>query len=224
MKYKVMIIEDDEVIASTLKRQLGNWDLEGIIADDFKNILEELIACDPALVLIDISLPYYNGYKWCEDIRKISKVPIIFISSMSDNLNIVMAMNMGADDFVVKPFNVDVLIAKILALLRRSYDYKVNSDLKEYKGLILDVGASLLYYNDQKVELTKNELKIMIVLFDNHGRIVSREQLMQKLWESDYYVDDNTLSVNMTRIRKKLESIKAYDVIKTKKGQGYIID
>lgn len=224
MKYKVMIIEDDEVIASTLKRQLGNWDLEGIIADDFKNILEEFIACDPALVLIDISLPYYNGYKWCEDIRKISKVPIIFISSMSDNLNIVMAMNMGADDFVVKPFNVDVLIAKILALLRRSYDYKVNSDLKEYKGLILDVGASLLYYNDQKVELTKNELKIMIVLFDNHGRIVSREQLMQKLWESDYYVDDNTLSVNMTRIRKKLESIKAYDVIKTKKGQGYIID
>ena len=224
MKYKVMIIEDDEVIASTLKRQLGNWDLEGIIADDFKNILEEFIACDLALVLIDISLPYYNGYKWCEDIRKISKVPIIFISSMSDNLNIVMAMNMGADDFVVKPFNVDVLIAKILALLRRSYDYKVNSDLKEYKGLILDVGASLLYYNDQKVELTKNELKIMIVLFDNHGRIVSREQLMQKLWESDYYVDDNTLSVNMTRIRKKLESIKAYDVIKTKKGQGYIID
>ena len=224
MKYKIMIVEDDEIIAGSLKRQLENWDFTVGFINDFKSVISEFMAFGPDLVILDISLPYYNGYKWCNDIRKVSAVPIIFLSSMSDNMNIVMAMNMGADDFINKPFNFQVLIAKIQALLRRTYDYQISNDHLEYKGVLLDIGAAMLYFQDTKCELTKNDVRIMKVMFENKNKVVSRELLMQRLWESDYYVDDNTLSVNMTRIRKKLELLKAPFAIKTKKGQGYLLD
>lgn len=224
MKYKILIVEDDEIIAGSLKRQLENWDFAVGLIDDFKMVMTEFAAFDPDLVILDISLPYYNGYKWCSDIRQVSEVPIVFLSSVSDNMNIVMAMNMGADDFINKPFNFQVLVAKIQALLRRTYDYQVSNDYLEYKGAMLDIAANVLYFEDLKCELTKNEMRIMKVMLENKNKVVSRELLMQRLWENDYYVDDNTLSVNMTRIRKKLELIRAPFVIRTKKGQGYLLD
>ncbi|HBA98083.1 MAG TPA: DNA-binding response regulator, partial [Lachnospiraceae bacterium] len=162
-----------------------------------------------------------NGYYWCSEIRKISKVPVIFLSSAFDNMNIVMAMNMGADDFIAKPFDLDVLVAKVQAMLRRTYDFRGQTSLLEHNGVILNLEETTLVYNSQKIELTKNEYKILQVLMGNKGKVVSRDSLMEKLWESDSYVDENTLSVNINRLRKKLAGIGLIDFILTKKGTGY---
>lgn len=193
------------------------------MAEDLSQIMIEFAAFDPQLVLMDIRLPFYNGYYWCTEIRKVSKVPVIFLSSVADNMNIVMAMNMGGDDFIPKPFDLEVLTAKIQALLRRSYDFAGSSSMLEHKGAVLKLLDASLIWNGQQIELTKNELKILQTLMEHKEKIVSREELMEKLWESDAYVDENTLSVNVNRLRKKLSSVGLDDFILTKKGIGYRI-
>ena len=216
-------MEDDETIARLIKKHLEKWEYEVSTVQDFGNVLGEFAVCDPQLVLLDIRLPFYNGHYWCTQIRQVSKVPIIFLSSVSDNKNIVMAMNMGADDFIPKPFDLEVLTAKVQALLRRSYDFAGSSSMLEHKGMLLNLSDATLLYQEQKVELTKNELKILQTLIENKMQVVTRETLMTRLWESDMYVDENTLSVNVNRLRKKLTSIGLEDSILTKKGIGYQI-
>lgn len=221
--YKILIIEDDRVIAQAIQKQITTWGYEAELIRNFRKVLETFVEFDPQLVLLDISLPFYNGYHWCSEIRKVSKVPIIFLSSNSDNMNIVMAMNMGADDFIAKPFDLNVLIAKIQALLRRTYDFTGNSNLLEHGGLLLNCNDTTVSYEGKRQELTKNEFRILQLLMEQHGSVVSRESLMQTLWESDDFIDDNTLTVNVTRLRRKLESLGLQDYIRTKKGLGYII-
>lgn len=221
--YRIFLVEDDETIARLIKKHLEKWEYEISTVQDFGNVLGEFAACDPQLVLLDIRLPFYNGYHWCTQIRQVSKVPIIFLSSVSDNMNIVMAMNMGADDFIPKPFDLEVLTAKVQALLRRSYDFAGSSSMLEHKGMLLNLSDATILYQEQKVELTKNELKILQTLIENETQVVTRETLMTRLWESDMYVDENTLSVNVNRLRKKLTSIGLEDSILTKKGIGYQI-
>lgn len=222
--YKLLIVEDDAVIAETIKQHMQSWGYEAVCVEDFREVLQTFVAQNPQLVLMDISLPSYNGYHWCDEIRKISKVPIIFISSVTDNMNIVMAVNMGGDDFVAKPFDLNVLQAKVQALLRRTYDFAGDSQLMEHRGMIFDTGKGLVAYEDARVELTKNEMGILRTLLEQKGRIVTRDKLMERLWESDNFIDDNTLTVNVARLRKKLEEIGICDMIKTRKGIGYVVD
>ena len=221
--YRIFLVEDDETIARLIKKHLEKWEYEVSTVQDFGNVQGEFAVCDPQLVLLDIRLPFYNGHYWCTQIRQVSKVPIIFLSSVSDNMNIVMAMNMGADDFIPKPFDLEVLTAKVQALLRRSYDFAGSSSMLEHKGMLLNLSDATILYQEQKVELTKNELKILQTLIENKTQVVTRETLMTRLWESDMYVDENTLSVNVNRLRKKLTSIGLEDSILTKKGIGYQI-
>ena len=222
--YKIYIVEDDSSIASAIKQQAEMWDFTVKVAQDFRNILAEFASFSPHIVLLDISLPFFNGYHWCSEIRKVSKIPILFISSASDNMNIVMAINMGGDDFIAKPFDLEVLTAKIQALLRRSYDFTAHNNLLEHRGAVLNTNDTTLTYHSAKLDLTKNDYRILLTLMENKGKVISRETLMVKLWESDEYIDENTLTVNMTRLRRKLESIGLDDFITTKKGIGYIIE
>ncbi len=221
--YKIFVIEDDCVISSEIQSHLQKWGYEVKVTDDFSDIMSQFSKYAPQLVLMDIVLPFYNGYYWCSEIRKVSKVPIIFLSSAGDNMNIVMAMNMGGDDFITKPFDLEVLSAKVQAMLRRSYAFQSQTSLLEHKGVILNISDASLWYQDKKVELTKNEFKILQILFENMGNTVSREQIMKRLWDNECFVDDNTLTVNMTRMRKKLEEIGIVNLIQTKKGMGYKI-
>lgn len=224
MKYRLMIIEDEEGIASAIKNQAEMWGMDVLPTADFRDIMKDFASFDPHIVLMDISLPFYNGYYWCEEIRRVSKVPIIFISSAGDNMNIVMAMSMGADDFIAKPFDMSVLMAKIQAMLRRTYDFTVSSSVIEHRGVILNTANSTVIYNGNKTELTKNEYRILLTLLENREKTVSREKLMEALWKTESFVDENTLSVNVNRLRKKLESIGAPDFIVTKFGVGYIVE
>ena len=219
--YKIFLVEDDETIAKMVKNHLKKWDYEVRIAQKFDRIMAEFADYEPQLVLMDIGLPFYNGYHWCTQIRKVSNVPVVFLSSAADNMNIVMAVTMGADDFIAKPFDMQVLTVKIQAILRRSYDFAGNSSVLEHKGAMLNISEAELSYEGESLELTKNELKILQTLFENKASIVTRDTLMTKLWESDTYVDENTLSVNVNRLRKKLASIGLSDFIITKKGIGY---
>ena len=218
-----MIVEDDAGIAHGIEKLLSSWDLETMCISDFRHIMNDFSTYDPHLVLLDISLPFYNGFYWCRKIREVSQTPIIFISSASDNMNIVMAMNMGGDDFIAKPFDGNVLIAKVQAMLRRTYDFAQSAPLIEHRGAILNTGDNSLVYNDQKIELTKNEYRILLCLMKNKGQVVSREKLMMTLWETDDFVDENTLTVNINRLRKKLEKWGLPDFITTKFGVGYLI-
>ena len=219
--YKIMLIEDDPVIAGQLAEFLKSWNYEVVLAVDYTAILTEFCRELPQLVLLDIGLPYYNGYYWCEQIRKVSKVPIIFISGQADNMNIIMAVNQGGDDFIAKPFDLSVLAAKVSALLRRTYDFGESSSFMEYQGFILNLAEARLLYQERSVELTKNEYRILQTLFEAGGSLVSREEMMRRLWESELFIDDNTLTVNMTRLRKKLEKEQIPEIIETKKGIGY---
>ena len=221
--YRILIVEDDRGIAESIREQANMWGFTAKCAAKFSNIMEEFAAFDPQLVLLDISLPFYNGYHWCAEIRKVSKVPVIFISSASDNMNIVMAMNLGADDFISKPFDGSVLMAKIQALLRRTYDFGANVPVLEHRGALLDTGENSLVFGDEKITLTKNEYRILLCLMENKGKVVSREKLMERLWETDSFVDENTLTVNVNRLRKKLDAAGLKDFIATKFGVGYII-
>ena len=222
--YKILLVEDDEIISKSIKQYLENWDFEVKQARDFKNITNEFNKCNAHIVLLDLILPFYDGFYWCKEIRKISNVPIVFVSSASDNMNIVMAVNMGGDDFISKPFNVSVLLAKIQAILRRTYDMPNGISILEHKGIILNLNDFTLSYRDKSMELTKNEFRILETLLVNKGKIVSRDTLMMKLWQDDNYVEENTLTVNVTRLRKKLEDLGIDDFIKTKVGCGYIIE
>lgn len=218
---KIMIVEDDEVISSTLKKHLEKWNFEVYVVEDFEHVMEVFLDYQPTLVLLDISLPFYNGYHWCQEMRKVSEIPIIFISSTNENMNIVMAMNMGADDFINKPFDLNVITAKIQAMIRRTYSFSKQFHILTYKELILNLLEATVSYHDQVIELTKNELKIMQMLFEKAETYVSRDELMIELWQSDQFVDDNTLSVNMNRLRKKLDDFGLDSLIQTKKGIGY---
>ena len=222
--YKIMLVEDDNVICDEISSLLIRWGYEVQSVADFTSVTAEFADFSPQLVLMDISLPFYNGYYWCSEIRKLSRTPIMFVSSSSDNINIVMAMNMGGDDFISKPFSPDVLAAKIQALLRRSYDFQPLSSLLEHKGAILNLADTTLTVGQNKVELTKNEFRILQLLFEKKGSVVPREEIMKRLWNSDCFIDDNTLTVNMTRLRKKLEEAGAVDFISTKKGIGYLMN
>ncbi|WP_426350251.1 response regulator transcription factor [Alloiococcus sp. CFN-8] len=222
--YRVLIIEDDRVIAEAIKKHIEGWGYEARATENFQEVLSEFSSFEPHLVLVDVMLPFYNGFYWCGEIRKVSKVPIIFISSASDNMNIVMAVNMGGDDFITKPFDLNVLMAKMQAILRRTYDFGGNGAELRHRGAVLNKDDATLTYKDQRLELTKNDYKILYILMENKGRIISRDTLMNRLWETDYYVDENTLSVNVTRLRKKLDSLGLIDFITTKKGMGYIIE
>ena len=222
--YKIFLVEDDDVIASAIAKYIDSWGWEARRAQDLTRVLDEFSAFSPHWVLLDIGLPFRNGYHWCSEIRRLSQVPIIFLSSASDNMNIVMAMNMGGDDFIAKPFDLEVLAAKIQALLRRTYDFNAAPPLLEHRGAVLDTGDNTLSYNGNRLELTRNEYRILQVLLEHKNRTVSRETLMQKLWETDSFVDENTLTVNMARLRRKLEGIGLEQFIHTKKGIGYLIE
>lgn len=222
--YKLMIVEDDRGIAEAVKKQAESWGLEALAVSNFSGVMDEFARFEPHIVLLDISLPFYNGYHWCGEIRKVSKVPVIFISSASDNMNIIMAMNMGADDFIAKPFDQSVLIAKIMALLRRSYDFAPSKNILTHKGAALDPGAGVLNYDGERIELTKNESRILLCLMESKGQTVSRERLMERLWETDSFVDENTLTVNVNRLRKKLDKAGLSGFITTKFGVGYMIE
>ncbi|NMB21404.1 MAG: response regulator transcription factor [Firmicutes bacterium] len=219
--YRILIVEDDLVIAMTMEKHIKGWGYDVECVTDFEDVLSHFVTFDPQLVLLDISLPFYNGYHWCSEIRKHSKVPIIFISSASDNMNIVMAMNMGGDDFIAKPFDLSVLTAKVQAMLRRTYDFAGQTHLLEHRGVILNTDDASISYKGQRTDLTRNEYKILKMLMENSGKVISRDSLMTMLWETDSYVDDNTLTVNVTRLRRKLTTLGLEDFITTKKGMGY---
>lgn len=222
--YRIFLVEDDRGIADAIAAQTALWDMETVCVKDFRNVMAEFSTCAPQLVLLDIALPFYDGYHWCREIRNVSRVPVIFISSAADNMNIVMAMNMGADDFIAKPFDQSVLMAKINALLRRTYDFGGSASVLEHHGALLNIGNSTLTYAGEKIELTKNEYRILLGLMQSKGRTVSREKLMELLWESDEFVDDNTLTVNIGRLRKKLDAAGLSDFITTKHGAGYLVE
>lgn len=222
--YKMLIVEDDPMIADEVAAQIAPWGIEAKKADDLRNVMQVFAKFQPHIVLLDISLPFFNGYHWCEQIRAVSKIPVIFISSASDNMNIVMAMNLGADDFVSKPFDMNVLTAKVRALLRRTYDFGASVPLLEHKGAILNTGDGSLSVNGEKISLSKNEYRILLCLMENKGKTVSREKLMERLWQTDQFIDENTLTVNVNRLRKKLDAAGLADFIETKFGVGYIVD
>ena len=222
--YQIMIVEDDATMAEMMKRQLEAWGHQVHVAEQFQDILGEFTACAPHMVLMDIMLPFFNGYHWCSAIRAISNVPVIFISSASDNMNIVMAMNMGGDDFVAKPFELPVLTAKIQALLRRAYDFAAPTTLLRCGDAVLNTADGSLQVKGQRVELTRNEWKILQLLLEQKGKVVSRQVLMTRLWESDAFIGENTLTVNVTRLRKKLEQAGLPGLIRTKKGVGYVVE
>ena len=222
--YRIMMIEDDPMIAKAVRETLTSWGMEVYCVEDFRNVMTEFTSFAPQLVLLDISLPFYNGYHWCQEIRRVSKVPVIFLSSAADKMNIIMAVNMGADDFIAKPFDLNILTAKVQALLRRTYDFGKETNLLEHQGAILDTSSGVFNYQGQRVELTKNEWRILQVLMENKGKAVSRDTLMTRLWESDSFIDDNTLTVNVTRLRRKLEDVGLDHFIRTKKGVGYLVE
>lgn len=222
--YRIFIAEDDDGIANAMMKHLREWDFDVRRAENYRGVLSEFAEFSPHIVLLDISLPFYNGFYWCGEIRKTSKCPIMFISSAADNMNIVTAMTIGADDFIAKPFDLGVLVAKIQALLRRSYDFAADVGTIEVRGAVLNTGDATLSLNGSRIDLTKNEYRILETLFESKGKVVTRETLMNRLWETDCYVDENTLSVNVMRLRKKLDRAGISGLITTKVGMGYIIE
>ena len=222
--YRIFIVEDDPVIVSALCAHMEKWGFECRGVEDFRKVTEEFAAYAPHLVLMDISLPFYDGYHWCAEIRKLSKTPMIFLSSAAENMNILMALSAGADDFVQKPFDLSVLLAKVQALLRRTYDFgQATPTLLSHEGLLYNPADGTVEFQGKTVPLSKNESRILGVLLRHKGETVSRENLMNALWETDCFVDENTLTVNVTRLRRRLESIGAPDMIQTRKGVGYLI-
>ena len=218
---KIFIVEDDLVIAESLANELSKWNYEVHVVDNFEKIMEDFRRVEPQLVLLDINLPTLNGFHWCQEMRKVSHVPIMFISSRTDNMDQIMAIQMGGDDFIEKPFNLSLTVTKIQALLRRTYDLAVSNNEVTVKNCKLVVDEATLYHEDESVQLSFTELQILNMLFRNEGKYVSRTALIEKCWESENFIDDNTLAVNMTRLRKKLQSIGVVDLIETKKNVGY---
>lgn len=222
--YRILLVEDDPGIAQAVCAHLRQWELDARCVQNFRAVMEEFTAFDPQLVLLDVSLPFYDGYHWCREIRKVSRVPVVFVSSAADNMNIVMAMNMGGDDFITKPFDLSVLMAKIQAVLRRTYDFGALSPILEHRGAVLNTADASLTVQGARVELTKNDYRILQTLLERKGSVVSRDTLMEKLWETDSFVDENTLTVNIARLRKKLDAAGLEGFITTKKGLGYLVE
>ena len=222
--YRLLIVEDDFGIANEMKAWVEKWDMEALIAENFREVTAEYARFQPHIILLDITLPFYDGYYWCREIRKISNVPIVFLSSAADNMNIIMAMNMGADDFVAKPFDRNVLMAKIQALLRRSYDFAGTVPVLEHRGAFLNMGDNTLTFGEARIPLTQNEYRILLCLMESKGSVVSREKLMERLWETEQFVDENTLTVNVNRLRKKLDAAGLEHFIQTKFGVGYLVE
>lgn len=221
---KIMIVEDDEIIKSSLKTELEKWGYEVYCLENLNNVVAEFQSEKPQLVLLDIVLPFFNGYYWCQEIRKISKVPIIFISSKNENMDIVMAMQFGGDDYITKPINLDVTIAKIQAMLRRSYNFVNDIDYLSFGKIQLILSEAKVDFSGMNVDLTKTEMMILESLFKEQGGVVSREKIMDRCWQGDNFIDDNTLAVNVTRLRKKLSSIGLDGLVMTKKGYGYYLE
>ena len=221
--YRILIVEDDPGIAEAIAQQAKKWDLDVRCVQNFRAVIEEFSEYNPHLVLLDISLPFFNGYHWCGEIRKISNVPILFISSASDNMNIVMAMSRGGDDFIAKPFDLNVMMAKIQAVLRRTYEFGGQTELLEHRGALLNLSDGTLSFEGNRIDLTKNEYRILKLLLEHRGGVVSRDAIMECLWETDNFIDDNTLTVNVARLRKKLDQAGLKDFISTKKGAGYLV-
>ncbi|MEJ8736966.1 response regulator transcription factor [Erysipelotrichaceae bacterium HCN-30851] len=220
---RIMIIEDDEVLGNQIQSFLQSWGYYPIQARNFQNILQEFQKTLPHLILMDINLPYYDGFYWCSKIRETSTVPIIYISSRNDDKDKIMAIAQGGDDYVEKPFHLELLKAKIEAILRRTYKYTVNHTIYLQSDLAYESHTSTLYHRNQKIELTKLENKVLSVLIEHRGVIVSRNQLMDALWNTNEFISDNTLNVLISRLRSKLKDICDDEVIYTKKGQGYYI-
>ena len=221
---KIMIVEDETTIRELISEELQKWQFEAIGTTDFNDVLDDFQEENPQLVLMDINLPVYDGYYWCQKIREVSKVPIIFISSRSTNMDMIMAMNMGADDFVTKPFQIDVLIAKINALLRRSYNYSdTDSEVLSHNGITLNVDNGRMEIKGEMIDLSKNEYRLLYLLMKKHGKILTREKLLRALWDDERFVDDNTLTVNINRLRKKIEQAGIAGYIETKVGVGYMV-
>lgn len=223
-RYKLFLVEDDEAICQSLVRQLEGWGYEVCPVQQFDRVLEEFEQLHPDLVLMDVSLPFFNGYHWCSQIRQQSRLPILFLSSAGDDMNLVMAINMGADDFVAKPFRIEVLVAKIQALLRRAYSFGAEPQTLRAGSLVLDLSDAAVLVNGVRQNLSKNEYGILRILMERKGRTVSREEIIQRLWQSESFIDDNTLSVNIARLRKTLQSLGAGDCITTRKGMGYQLE
>ena len=221
--YRIFLVEDDGTLCSLVKKHLESRGYEVTAAEDFSDVMGEFVRVRPQLVLLDLKLPFFNGFHWCDEIRRVSQVPVIFLSSAADNMNMVMAMSRGADDFIAKPFHLEVLSAKVQAILRRAYSFGAGANLLEHDGVILNLGSSTLDYQGKTLDLTKNELRILNLLFSRSGQVVARDAIMQMLWENDDFVDDNTLTVNINRLRRKLESAGLKNMIVTKKGQGYMV-
>lgn len=221
--YRIFLVEDDEMLCSLVKRHLESWGYEVTAAENFSDVMGEFVKTKPQLVLLDLKLPFFNGFHWCDEIRRVSQVPVIFLSSAADNMNMVMAMSRGADDFIAKPFHLEVLSAKVQAILRRAYSFGSGANLMEHGGAVLNLGSGTLSYQGKTLDLTKNELRILNLLFSHAGQVVARDTIMQMLWENDDFVDDNTLTVNINRLRRKLESAGLEGMIVTKKGQGYMV-
>lgn len=219
--HSIFIVEDDFVIRTALTKELSKWGYQVHGVDEFDQVLTEFTRLNPQLVILDITLPFFNGYYWCQEIRKLSKVPILFLSSRDQAMDIVMSINMGADDFITKPFEMPILVAKVQSLLRRSYEFLGTSDWIDVQGVTLHLKSSHLTYQGQTMDLTKNEFQILRILFEQAGNYVSRDDLMKGLWNSNLFIDDNTLSVNIARLRKKLDDLGIENFISTKKGIGY---
>ena len=221
--YRIFLVEDDSVIAGEMKRVIDSWGFETKCAEDFRSVLEEFSDFDPHLVLLDLALPFYNGYHWCAEIRRTSSVPILFISSAADNMSMVMAINMGADAFIAKPVDMNVLVAQIKAVLRRCYDYVEQVPTYTCRGAVFHPADATMEYQGQRLSLTKNDCRILQTLLEHKGSLVSRDTLMMRLWETDSFIDENTLTVNIARLRRKLDGLGLTDLIVTKKGMGYML-
>ncbi len=222
--FTIMIVEDDPTIARLLAEGLRKWGYRAFVCDDLGDVESVFRHSEPHLTLMDCTLPSFSGYYWCERIRRFSTAPIVFISSNTGSMDMVMAMSMGGDDFITKPFDMDVVVAKIGALLRRTYDFADAKAALVHRGATLDAGQSVLWYDGHKLELTKNECRILLTLMEHKGAVVGRDTLMQRLWDSDCFIDDNTLTVNVARLRKKLDDLGLADFIATRKGQGYLLE
>lgn len=220
-KIKILIVEDDESIAAVLKKSLEQWCFTVRCTQNFSNIIEEFKEYKPKLVIMDIGLPFFNGYHWCSEIRALSHIPIIFLSSHNDKMDIVMAMQMGGDDYIEKPFDIDITVAKIQAVIRRAYRFTASMGEIDFAGTLLNVNTLMLSYENKTILLTANEIKILKALYLAQGGFVTREKIMDILWQNNQFVDDNTLSVNITRLRKKLAGIGLLNFIENKKGLGY---
>lgn len=222
--YHILVIEDDRPMAEEIARLLSGWRYQVSLVQDFTQIVEETASLNPQIILLDINLPYFDGFYWCKKLREVTKVPIIFLSSRESSMDVVMAMNNGGDDYIQKPFDSNVLIAKLQAMLRRTYEMDTKeSKILLYKGMQLHIEEMTLSYNEQMIELTKNEFRILKLLLERKGEIVSRNEMMKRLWDDEIYVNENTLTVNVNRLRSRLEEMGLHDVIATKKGIGYSI-